>query len=510
MEDHHHHHQPYATAGRATALPCNHGGCAPYMHPGAHQHSNGSHDITNTTEQYFQHTSGQTANTNNFLAASLRDQYPHLKLSIITGAFDLFAFAAAGHAKYTPLDDEGPSAGLPPSVIVNVYRPSARRIGGGGGKGAVVQDVRFGKFLYHWQDTDHILYIAQGLSGDSGLVAPTFTYLLSADEHKANSLLLAAGKWTTSLHEEIWVFDGGNWAKDAALYQSVMRASWDNVILDARMKKDLMNDHLYFFQSRCTYRRLKVPWKRGIIFYGPPGNGKTISIKAMMHTLYTLEPEVPTLYVRSLQTFMGPEYAIKSIFSLARQFAPCYLVFEDLDSLVSDSVRSYFLNEVDGLKDNDGIFMIGSTNHLERLDPGISKRPSRFDRKYLFPNPSFDERVAYCRFWQSKLNDNQDIEFPDRLCEAIAGITDKFSFAYIQEAFVASLLAIARDEGPGDMIAAMDVLTMMENADDWVEVGGRGGEDPELGKLVLWAEMKRQVKILRDGLSEDDGEVVSA
>lgn len=69
---------------------------------------------------------------------------------------------------------------------------------------------------------------------------------------------------------------------------------------------------------------------------------------------------------------MGPEYSIKSIFAQARQFAPCYLVFEDLDSLVSDSVRSYFLNEVDGLKDNDGIFMIGSTNHLERLDPGIS------------------------------------------------------------------------------------------------------------------------------------------
>lgn len=61
-----------------------------------------------------------------------------------------------------------------------------------------------------------------------------------------------------------------------------------------------------------------------------------------------------------------------SIFQKARQFAPCYLVFEDLDSIVSDQVRSYFLNEVDGLKNNDGIFMIGSTNHLERLDPGIS------------------------------------------------------------------------------------------------------------------------------------------
>lgn len=68
----------------------------------------------------------------------------------------------------------------------------------------------------------------------------------------------------------------------------------------------------------------------------------------------------------------GPEASIRSIFLKARQYAPCYLIFEDLDSLVSDSVRSYFLNEVDGLQSNDGIFIVGSTNHLERLDPGIS------------------------------------------------------------------------------------------------------------------------------------------
>jgi transitional endoplasmic reticulum ATPase len=41
---------------------------------------------------------------------------------------------------------------------------------------------------------------------------------------------------------------------------------------------------------------------------------------------------------------------------------------------VTPDVRSYFLNEVDGLKNNDGIFMIGSTNHLDLLDPGISVR----------------------------------------------------------------------------------------------------------------------------------------
>lgn len=52
--------------------------------------------------------------------------------------------------------------------------------------------------------------------------------------------------------------------------------------------------------------------------------------------------------------------------------SPCYLIFEDLDTIITDSVKSYFFNEVDGLKSNDGIFMVGSTNHLDRLDPGIS------------------------------------------------------------------------------------------------------------------------------------------
>ncbi|KID87294.1 ATP-dependent Zn protease [Metarhizium guizhouense ARSEF 977] len=324
----------------------------------------------NTTRQYFEHFSGQASSTNTILAASLKEQYPSLKLSILSQV-DLLGFAANGFAKCTPLADDA-NSGLPSSVTVNAYQPAQRRVRGS--NGLIAQDIRFGKFHYQWQARDFILYIAHGLDGSSGLSSYTYAYLLSSDEHHSEALVLAAGKWTSSLHEEIWVYDGGYWSKSAELYQSVMKASWDAVILDTQMKKDLINDHLYFFQSEDTYRRLKVPWKRGIIYYGPPGNGKTISIKAMMHTLYDMKPEIPTLYVRSLASFMGPEYAIKTIFSKARQFAPCYLVFEDLDSLVSDSVRSYFLNEVDGLKENDGIFMIGSTNHLERLDPGISVR----------------------------------------------------------------------------------------------------------------------------------------
>ncbi len=139
--------------------------------------------------------------------------------------------------------------------------------------------------------------------------------------------------------------------------------------------------------------------------------------------------------------------------------------------------------------------MVASTNHLDKLDPGLSSRPSRFDRKYLFPLPSESERILYCSYWRSKLAKNKvKIEFPKELCPAIANITDGFSFAYLQEAFVATLLAIA------------------EKRTGFVDAfgGGNGAWDDDdhdgdgLNKYELWREMKNQVKALRDDMDTRD------
>ena len=169
-------------------------------------------------------------------------------------------------------------------------------------------------------------------------------YILSSSVEATNRLLEEAGIWFNELHNEVWVFDEGYWQKSTELFDSVQKASWDDVILDEDKKKAIISDVDTFFESQDTYERLKVPWKRGIIYYGPPGNGKTISIKAIMHMLYKRKPQIPTLYVRTLANYYGiPEFSIRDIFALARRQAPCYLVFEDLDSVVTDEVRSYFL-----------------------------------------------------------------------------------------------------------------------------------------------------------------------
>ena len=142
----------------------------------------------------------------------------------------------------------------------------------------------------------------------------------------------------------------------------------------------------------------------------------------------------------------------------------------------------WLLQSLTSPENNDGIFMVASTNHLDQLDPGLSSRPSRFDRKYLFPLPATEERVLYCDYWRTKLASKPSIKFPRKLSPAIAGITQDFSFAYLKEAFVSTLLAIAGNRS---------------------EDGIRGGGDEEGGDLddyELWREMKRQVKLLRDDM----------
>lgn len=267
----------------------------------------------------------------------------------------------------------------------------------------------------------------------------------------------------------------------------MQKTNWDDVILDDKMKKTLTGTVLRFFDSATKYREFGVPWKRGLIFHGPPGNGKTISLKALMHSLFQREDQrrVVPLYVKSMEY----HWDLRQVFQMARQQAPSLLILEDIDTLVNEKLRSYFFNEVDGLENNNGIMIIATTNHLDKLDPGLSKRPSRFDRKYNFPLPSNEERTMYCEFWWQKLKGNKNIVFPRELCPKIAGIMGDFSFAYMKEAFVATLLAIARREED-------------ESDDEFEEVRARAGnlEDDGIEDLVLWKEMKKQVRILREDM----------
>jgi AAA+ superfamily predicted ATPase len=167
----------------------------------------------------------------------------------------------------------------------------------------------------------------------------------------------------------------------------------------------------------------------------------------------------PCLYVKSFQAeYLTEHDAIRRAFERARASAPCIFVLEDLDSLINDTNRAFFLNELDGFAANTGIVTLATTNHPDRLDPAIIDRPSRFDRKYHFDLPAADERLAYVRLWASSLVPDLRPSEPG-LTQVVAS-TEGFSFSYLKELFISSMMKWINTPGA----ALMDTI-LLEQAD---------------------------------------------
>lgn len=217
-----------------------------------------------TARTYFDHSSAQRINTDAVIIDSLRSEYPSLHLTVVPQtSCNLINYARSGNGALAAIDTEKDR------LRWSVFVPPATRLHGD--EGALAEQIKFGKFLLDWEGKEYVLFVADGREGSSPYPAVTHQYILSASVDSTNRLLLAAGKWTSELHGEVWVFDGGYWQKSAELWNSVAKASWDDVILDKPMKDAIRADVDHFFDSRETYENLKIPWKRGIIYYGPPG-----------------------------------------------------------------------------------------------------------------------------------------------------------------------------------------------------------------------------------------------
>jgi len=115
-------------------------------------------------------------------------------------------------------------------------------------------------------------------------------------------------------------------------------------------------------------------------------------------------------------------------------------------------IRSFFLNEMDGLvsislnmtefylyiytftkEQNEGILTIATSNHPEQIDDAILNRPSRFDVKYTFELPSPALRKAYIEKWTEKTNALHSIQFSPEFISEMAEKTEGFSFAFMKE-----------------------------------------------------------------------------
>lgn len=267
-----------------------------------------------------------------------------------------------------------------------------------------------------------------------------------ADERKvAEEFFEAVCEWSCEVHGEILVYQDGYFEKDKQLFDSIKNATFDNLVLPESLKLQIQNDFQQFFNSRPIYEQYGIPWKRGAIFIGPPGNGKTHTLKALVNQLGK-----PCLYVRSFKAEYGTQQEnMAEVFKRARMKPPCIVVLEDLDSMIDNRNRSFFLNELDGFRSNTGVVVLATTNHPEKLDPSILERPSRFDRKYYFQLPAEAERLAYIEKWNEELQ--PELRVTQCGAAAVVRETKNFSFAYLKELFVASMAQWMSAGGSGSM-----------------------------------------------------------
>jgi hypothetical protein len=274
-------------------------------------------------------------------------------------------------------------------------------------------------------------------------------WLIAETAEAAAAFFRAVCLWSSDVDESILVFQDGYWAKSEELFAAIKGASYENLVLGGSLKEELFADMRAFFGAKEVYGRAGIPWKRGIVLIGPPGNGKTHAVKALINDLGQ-----SCLYVKSLSTENADDHHhIRSVFAKAREAAPCLLVLEDLDSLITDHNRSFFLNELDGFASNEGIVTIASTNHPERLDPAIMNRPSRFDRKYHFPLPSLADRRAYLELWNGRMEPAMQVGAAT--VGQVAEASEGFSFAYVKELIVSATIRWAHQQVAGSMDAIM-------------------------------------------------------
>ena len=144
--------------------------------------------------------------------------------------------------------------------------------------------------------------------------------------------------------------------------------------------------------SRAITKVLDEETRRGVVFVGEPGVGKTISVHKIInqfrdHLVFWVSPD-------SINSTAG----IRSVFKIFKMFKNSIVVFDDLDSAPftnKDEVTNEFLKHLDGKNNKDLTgFYIATVNDPSKLHMTVINRPERFDDVVHVMNPTKHEEVA--------------------------------------------------------------------------------------------------------------------
>lgn len=266
-------------------------------------------------------------------------------------------------------------------------------------------------------------------------------------------------------------------------------------ILDVLAMKDRATDE-------HAMKRIEGLLPRGMIFWGPPGTGKTLFAKAMATALGAAVTVVSGPELKS--KWVGEsEENLRQVFMRARQAAPAIIVFDELDSFavargsyqgsgVEHSMVNQLLTEMDGFRKDELVFVVGTTNFAESLDPALL-RPGRFEFHLHIPFPNAEDRRAILGIYDEKLGLELSPRALDYAVKRTADLVEGQATRYSGDHLQALCRALARARLRDARVGPLEIEDVEKALSSWAE---RPALTPKEEKVVATHEAGHAVTAL--------------
>nr|CAG8436298.1 3913_t:CDS:2 [Entrophospora candida] len=289
----------------------------------------------------------------------------------------------------------------------------------------------------------------------------------------------------------------------------VPTVTWNDIGGLEKVKQELQETVQYPVEHPDKFLKFGMSPSKGVLFYGPPGCGKTLLAKAIANEcqanfISIKGPELLTMW------FGESEANVRDVFDKARAAAPCVMFFDELDSIAKargsshgdgggagDRVLNQILTEMDGMNTKKNVFVIGATNRPDQIDPALL-RPGRLDQLIYIPLPDEPSRLSILTsiLRKSPVAQNVNLKFLSEKTHGFSGadlteICQRACKLAIRESIEKE---VARERLRKDRIESGEEVSMDEDMEESVD------PVPEITR----AHFEEAMKFARRSVSDND------